>query len=355
MTDDRPRNSSARTWCGTWNNPPEALPQDALLAALLPLSVRYLVSQLEAGDNDTRHLQFYIEFKRTVRFTRLKKALPDAHLEQRRGSRQQARDYCMKDDTRIDGPWEHGEFRNAQGKRTDLEDLYRDIRADKPLVEIYDAHPAAAIRYNRGIHKVRSDLASGARDTPPQVTLLYGPPDCGKTRLAYEENPGLWSIPLQNTRTMWFDTYDRHPRVLLDDFAGAASHATLAATLRLIDRYPLLVPYKGGFTHWTPEHITLTTNIHPRSWWDYSNREMQYRALARRFTALVVWPAEPSSGFDYIVLDRPDCTDDDSRPDNDALWKRFWAFDPTATVRTDGPLDLYSVLSRENEYDFMFM
>ena len=30
------------------------------------------------------------------------------HLEIRRGTQQQARDYCQKHDTRVDGPWEYG-------------------------------------------------------------------------------------------------------------------------------------------------------------------------------------------------------------------------------------------------------
>ena len=43
------------------------------------------------------------------------------HLEQARATRAKARDYCRKEDTRIDGPWEHGDFdAGGQGKRNDI-------------------------------------------------------------------------------------------------------------------------------------------------------------------------------------------------------------------------------------------
>ena len=47
---------------------------------------------------------------------------------------------------------------------------------------------------------------------------------------------------------------------------------------------------KGGFRQLLSTRIVITTNIHPRLWYDYSQRERQYKALARRFHE-VYWHA----------------------------------------------------------------
>lgn len=93
-------------------------------------------------------------------------------------------------------------------------------------------------------------------------------------------------MPLSNG-TMWHDGYDGHSHVLIDDFAGAASHITLTNFLRLIDPWnPVQVPIKGGFVWWNPDVIYLTTNIWPREWYKWENRVVQYRAIAERFHAV---------------------------------------------------------------------
>ena len=48
-----------------------------------------------------------------MRIVAVKNLLPQlegAHFEPRRGTRDQARDYCRKAETKVDGPWEHGAF-----------------------------------------------------------------------------------------------------------------------------------------------------------------------------------------------------------------------------------------------------
>lgn len=81
--------------------------------------VAYCVYQLERGENGTLHLQGYLELKNRKRFTELKKfhGLFGAHFEPRKGSPSEARDYCMKTDTRVAGPWEHGVFDPEKGSK----------------------------------------------------------------------------------------------------------------------------------------------------------------------------------------------------------------------------------------------
>jgi len=213
----------------------------------------------------------------------MKKIHNSIHWEQRRRTREEARNYCMKNDTQIDGPWEYGEF-VKDGQRTDLAALYKAARSSKTLSEVAEAFPSEYIRYYKAVQHVRQlpALDKPTRDTELQVILFYGPPGTGKTRRAYEEAPDLYAIPLG--KQLWFDNYAGEPDVLVDDFSGSLR---LVDTLRMFDRYPIQVPVKGGHVWWCPSRIFVTSNVHPHSWYDYSTRADSYRALTRRFTRVV--------------------------------------------------------------------
>jgi hypothetical protein len=72
--------------------------------------------------------------------------------------------------------------------------------------------------------------------------------------------------------------------VLIDDFNG--DEYAITFMLRLLDRYPMQVPVKGGFRQWSPSVILVTSNIHPRDW--YADATQAHRdALLRRITDIV--------------------------------------------------------------------
>lgn len=62
----------------------------------------------------------------------------------------------------------------------------------------------------------------------------------------------------------WFDGYDGHKAVLLDDFRP--SWCKLHVLLRLLDRYDMRVPVKGGFRQWKPECIWVTAPKPPEEY-----------------------------------------------------------------------------------------
>lgn len=66
-------------------------------------TINYCIFQKEKGTNGTPHLQGYLEFTSKRRLGFCKGILPRAHWEPRKGSREQARDYCSKNDTREEG------------------------------------------------------------------------------------------------------------------------------------------------------------------------------------------------------------------------------------------------------------
>lgn len=252
----------------------------------LPKGVKYLVCQHEKGASGTDHLQGYIQLQRDRPLVWLKKNInKEAHWEQQRAKdSDQARDYCMKSDTRVAGPWQFGKYvRKQSGKRNDIAAFRDAIREGNKLTELWDNFPTQMARYP----KMYSDLHALRKGRkPPQVELLYGPTGTGKTKWFYDNAPeGNWYCTPVSNGTLWLDGYRGQSWVLFDDFSG---QMRLTELLRLLDRYPVSVPVKGGFADFSPaERIVITTNIHPYKWYKtWEGREGQYNALCRRFRVI---------------------------------------------------------------------
>lgn len=269
----------------TLNNPTMS-PQQFLETVKTWDSVRYCVFQEERGANDTPHYQGYVEFDKQHRFNKLKEFCDRAHWEPRRGSQDQAVAYCTKEDTRVRGPFTHGERTVSQGSRTDLGAAIQALK-EGGLKRVRESHPNEFVKFGRGLRDLDVSNVKQSSDAPT-VHLLFGPPGVGKTRTFYDTE-GDDGVSIAASNGYWFDGYEGHDAVLLDDFDGRASKWPLTGTLRALDRYQITVPVKGSFVRWRPKRIYVTTNIHPVDWYDWSSRRHQYPALSRRFTQVTWW------------------------------------------------------------------
>lgn len=282
------RNNAGRNWVWTLNNP--QVDAATLLASLSDLPrFRYAIFSLEEGESGTPHYQGYIEYNCVVRFNTVRANFSPhvPHIEPRRGTRDQARDYCRKPDGHVAGPYEAGVWAEA-GFRTDLESITTQLLQHRSLKQAALDNPAEYVRYHRGLASLIS-VTSEEREEAPKVILYYGHTGKGKTRKAFAEHPIMYrKVP----DTRWFDGYTGQTCVLFDDFAGAASKFSLGYLLQLLDRYPVSVEIKGGYTALLATTIIITTNIHPRLWYNYTNREMQYQALARRIHEVWYFPED---------------------------------------------------------------
>lgn len=140
---------AARNYCFTVNNPLEDVPLE------FPSTVKYAVYQLECGAQGTKHYQGYMELDKPHTMTAVKKwegVWEKAHLEKRLGTRDQARAYCMKADSRVLGPWEHGEFTgHGAGSRTDLAEVRDAILAGMSRNEVMMNYVDVLAKYPRFI------------------------------------------------------------------------------------------------------------------------------------------------------------------------------------------------------------
>lgn len=146
-----------RAWMFTLNNPTED-------SVPVHPNERYIVYQLEQGEQGTSHYQGYIELKKPARLAAMKKWLPRAHFEPRRGTPEQARDYCMKAESRVTSPVERGQFGGNQGERTDLQIAADKIKAGSTVLEIAQEHPDLYVKYHRGFTALRDAMQVFPRD-----------------------------------------------------------------------------------------------------------------------------------------------------------------------------------------------
>ncbi len=255
--------------------------------ATLPEGVGYLVCQHERGlltQHD--HLQGYVELTRAQRMSWCHNNLHSTmQLRRRYGTQAQAIAYCTKDATRIAGPWVLGTpfVRGAAriSKVAQLRDLIYEGANMRDLIQQMPETLSRHLSFARLCFTYRKP--QGTRDVA--IFLLFGKTRSGKSRFVVDQYTAdqLYIIPFLERKT-WFDGYDGEPNVLIDDFSGGMPRTQL---LRVLDRYRLRVPNKGGFLWWSPVRIYITTNIHPRQWYrDWTLYEEHYRALEARCNAV---------------------------------------------------------------------
>ena len=212
-------------------------------------------------ETSRRHLQGYVEFRAGLSLNRAKSVLRDAtlHLERRRGSSDEAVEYCRKECTDQLGFTELGK-RKSPGKRTDLDAVRALIKKGDGLRTIIESGVSyQGIRYSEKV----LDYFEPGRSEAPRVLWYWGPTGTGKTRAVEEEIASLggddwWS----SGGVRWFCGYDRHRIAVFDDFRP--EWCKLSLILRLLDRYKMRVEYKGGHRQWIPEVIYITCPLPPQ-------------------------------------------------------------------------------------------
>lgn len=269
--------SGARHWCLTLNNYTEDDLAKYQAIGEKRDAIDYFVFGREKGDSGTAHLQCYVSFSRKQRLSQVKSIFGDrVHAEKAKGSPEQNKKYCEKEGD----SFEYGNCPRGRGARTDLSAAIAAVKAGASRRILIEEH---GIAYSRA-HRVLGEamlIYARTRDWAPVVRVYYGETGIGKTRRAFEETE---SSPYMHSGGQWFDGYDEHEDVIFDDFGG--SEFKLTYLLKLLDRYPMRVPVKGGFANWVPRRIWITSNYSPKEWFPNAKDE-HVKALFRRFTKVI--------------------------------------------------------------------
>lgn len=275
--------SYAKRWCFTINNYDESF--GPLFQSLIDDgTISYLCVGQEVGQNGTPHYQGCVRFAKKLRFHQVREKLGGnrVHLEQMRGTLQQASDYCKKDGDFF----EYGAITEA-GQRTDLSNLQAAIQSGASLKEIRDEHFREFIHYSRAINLALS-LNALPRDGTwcTQVVYIWGRTRSGKSRFAHQDSQALCNGQvswLSDPTLQWFNGWNPGSKgAVIDDFDGSPRITLL---LRLFDRYPLEVPIKGGYVTWNPRIVWITSNYSLEHW--YGTQGEHYDALMARVTECI--------------------------------------------------------------------
>jgi len=220
------------------------------------------------------HIQGYIEFRKTMSMDLVKKYLGnDVHVEIARGNSSQNFEYCTKPggkNQRIYGNWTR-----KQGKRSDLDSAKEAILAGSSEKTVSMDHFNAWCKYYKAFDRFRLLHCRPVwRDL--EVTVIFGNAGVGKSRKVYDEH-GDKVYRILSYDPLWFDGYDQHEVLLLDDYRGGLLKTQTLLTL--LDGHPYQLPIKGSsvWAHYTKVYITTndTTWIH---WVDSHSQ----KALERR-------------------------------------------------------------------------
>lgn len=284
-----------RNFCFTINNPTQGD-----ISALASLDTKFCFAAQEHGEGDgTPHLQGYAELTKQTAFNIIKAALPRAHIEKRKGSAKQALAYCKKGQ-QSHAQWttfgESGEdfgknlvikfesgSLSTQGKRSDLEQPIQDIQEGKRLKDVATDFPVEFVKFSKGLQALY-ELNSKPRDmsVPKEVIVHFGPTGTGKTYTALKSFPEAHKQDA--TMGGWWDGYDRHEVVIIDEFRA---QIPFGALLQILDVYPLKLQVKGTHTQLVADKIIITAPEHPVNWYkslDVNDGKLDQ--LKRRITAI---------------------------------------------------------------------
>lgn len=126
------RGSLAINWCFTLNNYTEEEYEQLVNYN----GYNYLVIGREIGKEGTPHLQGYIQLKKKMRLTGVKKINNRAHWEISKGTPEENKKYCSKDGNFI----EMGTMQKQGKKKCDLVKAVHDILDKKTTEEMLEEH-----------------------------------------------------------------------------------------------------------------------------------------------------------------------------------------------------------------------
>ena len=284
-------------WCFTTNTPQEA----DVPPSVWP-DVEYAVWQHEKGGNGTEHVQGYVVFVGKKRLQWIKdNCCERSHWEPRNGTHEQAKAYCMKEESRMPGgqagPWEYGSDASVptkKGERTDLKRVHALISTGSKAIDIMtdpDLFPVWC-RFYRAFD--RFILENEPKRNWITFTQVYwGVSGCGKSRRANYEaglkddgTPGepYYILRKPQGNAVYWDGYAGEKNIIIDEFYGWIPRTQMQC---ICDRYPLIVDVKQGARNFMGKKIWITSNDAPEQWWNRIGLGAMARRLEGQFGNVV--------------------------------------------------------------------
>jgi len=244
----------------------------------LPDLIAFLTGQQELGHQEQsyHHWQLFCITKRKTSLIQIKSCFTNTTHGELTHSKA-AENYCLKDDTAIDGT--RFELGVKPFQRNDEHDWDRVWQSaiDGQLLGI----PASIrIQHYRSLRQISADFAT-PQAIERRIFVYWGRSGSGKSRRAWlEAGPTSYS---KDPRSKFWYGYKDEKHVIFDEFRGGID---IAHVLRWFDRYPVNVERKGSSGPLMATDVWITSNKPPCDWYPELDSET-FQALNRRFTEVI--------------------------------------------------------------------
>jgi len=223
----------------------------------------------EVGAQGTPHIHIWLHYDNARSFASIQKKFKRANIQEGKG-RDQDQVYLKKDCV-----FEEFGILEKQGKRTDLElikDIIKNGGGMNDIIECSSNYQSMKmgemmLKHNELPRKIE----------PIEVIWYYGSSGKGKTRKVFDTEVNIF----RPTTYRWWEGYDGHNIVLIDDFRD--SFCSFVNLLKLTDIYPFRVQTKGGSRQVKYNKIYITSDKSPRVIFEDLD-DTEYKQLSRRIT-----------------------------------------------------------------------
>lgn len=300
-----------RDWCFTINGLPQlevAAIQawDAIYQGPAKQGYKYLVCQLEQGQQGHYHIQGYASFNCQKTLTAARDTIRDSfglgdpHIEPRRGTPAQASDYCKKDATRVGGtmPYEQGDRpgEGPGGRGKPLQLAIAAIESGSTLDDVAREHPSAYVTHHRGLEQLAKrlrrkpieyhsiELRDWQRDLvgvlfepahPRQVLWIYDTlGNKGKTWFAnwvYDtcNKEDYQVLIFGNQKSADLAYAIEYPKIVFFDFTRAQEEQLNWSAIEMIKNGTFFSPkYESNLKRFPTPHVVIFSNFSPEPYKD---------------------------------------------------------------------------------------
>lgn len=267
--NSKPQLKESKNWIFTWNNPEvEKIEWKEFMNNLV-----YCKYQLEqAPTTGTKHFQGWLQLARKKDIIYMKKHFSNrAHWTNMRGTPNENEVYCSKGETKLDGPWVIGDFKNVtnQGERTDLKEMLEAWIECKSVSTMLLNYGDKWIQWQAKIKPIAAEVTcerSSKKNRDIEVIYIYGKPGSGKSHMARELCPNCYPM---SSDLKWWGFYSGEEEVVFDDINDLGKEGVERDRwLTILDKYPKLVDVKNGHVWLNFTKAVITSNEHPKVIWD---------------------------------------------------------------------------------------
>lgn len=127
--------------------------------------------------------------------------------------------YCMKEETRVEGPWEFG----IKPVKRDSKHDWEEVRTKAKQGRLEELPADIYVQHYSNLTKIKKDnLVTKDLDQLCRGTWIYGPSGIGKSRKARQDFPDHYP----KLCNKWWDGYQHQSNVIMDDMGP--EHKVLA-------------------------------------------------------------------------------------------------------------------------------